>query len=357
MEPSIIELAESLCRKIPFPTMIVDEQLVCVYTTYPKFIPIGTGLALLVKEPVEIPLKKEKDVILIFGDITYCARFIPIDKKYSFCQLLSVSEILTLASYTDMYYVIEERFAVLEECYRNIEESVRKLSSLLPQKNKMKYSQIIDIVAEITKMRSLLHSMSDYAYTALSSSVKDRVIDTHEMVRWLVNNSNKVLEKCGKCIEFITDVDAYYIYTNQRYAIIAILNAMQNALLYSSTDNVPIVSLTKTTKNDKNYVVLQIVNDIDDYIETNDHNELDFACRRCGLGIPVIKKFAQRAGGEFYFEKNNSTARIGIMIPEYIPQDPRPESPGAVYDFIERNIIEEMMMDVVSYIAKKKKRR
>lgn len=359
LDPAVMKLAKSICRSESFPMLIVDDQLFCVYSSCSKLVPVGTMISLFIKEPIEIPLKKERDVILIREDVSYCARFIPIDKKYSFCQLLSVSDIMTMAAYTDMYSAIEGRFFLLDECSGNIKKYAEKMFDGLPPKTKLKNMQMLDLNAEISKLNFLLNSMSDYAYMALSSNSVDEIIDTHAMVEWLINKSNAVLSECGKCLEFITEIGAYFIYSNQRYAIIAILNAMQNALLYSPISDVPIVSLTKSERDNKKYIVVQIVNSIESFTKADEKSDPDFICRRCGLGIPLIKKFVQRAGGEFYFEKSGSKARVGIMIPEYIPEDKDTfEMEGgkfSMYDFGGRNIVEDMMQDVISSIAKKKK--
>ncbi|MDE7231430.1 MAG: hypothetical protein K2N56_13210, partial [Oscillospiraceae bacterium] len=245
LNPTVGKLAEKLCRSSMFPTLIVDDLLCCVYSSHPKIVPVGTLLSLFLKEPPVSPLKKERDVILFLNNVSYCARFIPIDKTYSFCQLLDFSSIMTLAACTDMYSIIEQRFSLLRDCLDNIRNFVKKLEEELPSKSRVRYMQMVDISAETDKFDRLLTGMSDYIYMSLSPNESDQIIDTHGMVDWIVKRSNSVLEQSGKCLEFITDVDAFYICANQRYAIISILNAVQNALLYSPVMDTPVVSLTK----------------------------------------------------------------------------------------------------------------
>ncbi len=359
LDPAVKKFAESICRSESHPMLIVDKMLCCVYSTRTKLVPVGTLLSIFLKDPIETPLKKEKDTVLILDDVSYCARFIPIDKGYSLCHLLDFSAIMTMAAFTDMYSVVEQRFSLLEECSGNIRNYVGKLSEGLPLKTKLKNMQMLDLQAETNRLDFLLNGMSDYVYTALSANENNEIIDTHALVDWLVRSANTALAECGKCLDFITDVDAYYIYTNQRYAIIAILNAIQNALIYSPSADVPVVSLTKTVKNGISYVVIQIVNDLENF--KGGENDSDLVSRRGGLGIPVIKKFAQRAGGEFYFKTSGSKARVGIMIPEYIPEEKDTfelESSGfSVYDYGGKNIVNIMMQDVISSVSKKKKRR
>lgn len=357
-----MNLAKKLCRSSVFPTLIVDDLMRCVYSSHPKKVPVGTLLSLFLKEPPGSPLKKEKDMLLFLNNVSYCARFIPIDKNYSFCHLLDCSAIISLAAYTDMYSLIEERLSLLWECSDKIRNIVKTLDEVFPPKTRLRHTQMMAINAEAGKLDLLLESLSNYTYMAFSQNGNniDEVIDTHALIELLVRSSNEVLAESGKCLDFITDVDAFFICTNQRYAIIAILNAIQNALLYSPVDDIPVVSLTKAVKNNKSYVVVQIVNSIDNYVETD--SDPDFACRRCGLGIPVIKKFVQRAGGEFYFKTVGSKASVGIMIPEHISKNDeniiRFEGDGiALYDHGGRDIVETMMQDVISSVSRKKKRR
>lgn len=356
LDPAIKKLAEKICRSGTFPMLIVDDILCCVYSSRPKLVPVGTLLSLFIKDPIEVPLKKERDTVLIMKDVTYCARFIPLDKNYSFCSLLSFSDIMTIASYTDTYSIVEQRISMLKECSENIKGCAERLEADLPD-NARRSMQTLDIKAELAKLNVMLNGLSDYAYTALSKNDTEEIIDTHALVEWIVKNSNSILEEHGKAFEFITDVDAFYIRTNNRYAIIAVLHAMQNALIYSPIEDIPVVSLTKVTKDEKRYVVVQVVNKTEVYSEDDDP---DFCCRRCGLGLPVIKKFVQRADGDFYFETNGTKTRVGIMIPEFIPEDKDVvdlESGGYIpYDFGGRNIILEMMQDAISTFTKKKKR-
>ena len=358
LDPTVNKFAKKLCRSSTFPMLIVDDLLRCVYSSQPKKVPVGTLLSLFIKEPLGFPLKKERDVLLFLNDIPYCARFIPIDNNYSFCHLLDCSAIIKLASCTNMYAMVEQRFSLLWECSDKIRDIIKKLEEALPPKTRLTHTQMMEINAEAGKLDLLLESLSNYAYMAFSQNGSDEIIDTHALIELLVRSTNKILAESGKYLDFITDVDAFFIFTNQRYAVIAILNAIQNALLYSPVEDTPVVSLTKTVKNDKSYVVVQVVNNIDSYTDIND--DPDFACRRCGLGIPVIKKFVQRAGGEFYFKASGSIAKVGIMIPEYSPKEKDIlvfDADGiSFYDHGGRNIVETMMQDVISSVSRKKKR-
>lgn len=356
MDPAIKKLAEKICRSETTPMLIVDDMLCCVYSSCPKVVRVGTLLSIFIKEPIEIPLKKERDTIMVMNNVSYCVRFIPIDKKYSFCNLLSFSDILTMAAFTDMYNSVEQVFSLMRECSHSIRSTAKMLEDSIKPTNKIKHLQLAGINGEALKLEYMLNSVSDYVYTSLSSNEIDEIIDTHALVEWLVQNANSVLEESGRAFDFITDVDGFFIRTNHRYAIISILHALQNAMIHSPIDDVPIVSLTKSVNDGKNYVVVQIVNKIESFTDTE---EPDFVCRRCGLGIPVIKKFVQRADGDFFFKKSGSKAKVGIMIPE-VEIDKNSivmESGGfSLYDFGGRNIVLEMMQDAISTFSRKKKR-
>ena len=358
LSPELRKFAEKYCRSALHPMMIVDNLLSVVYSSHPKLVPVDTLLSMFVKDFVETPLKREKDVILIFKEVTYCARFTPIDKNYSFCELLDYSSILTLASFTDLYSVMSQRFWLLEECTANIEKYVQMLSDNLSGKARIKNMHILDLQAESKKLDFLLTGIIDYTFMSFSVKNFDEVIDTYALIDFIIKESNSYLEGTGKYIEFVSELDGYFIYTDQRYAIISVLNALQNALLYSPRDDVPVVSLTRSVKDDKKYVVVQVVNDLDEYTMKTSDEEPDFVHRRCGLGIPLIKKFVQRAGGEFYFKNDGKKAYVGIMIPEFILRETETftmECSGfSLYDYGGKNIIKLMMEDVVSSLSKKR---
>lgn len=358
LDPQLKKFAEKYCRSVSHPMMIVDNLLFVVYSSHPKLVPVGTLISMFVKDPVETPLKREKDAILIFKDVTYCARFTPIDNNHSFCELIDYSSILTMAAYTDLYSVMSQRFGLLEECTANIRKYVRSLSEGLAPKVRFKNMHIMDLQAESLKMDSLLNDICEYSYTAFSTKGFDEVIDSYALIELLIKQSNSYLEESGKYMEFVSELDGYFIYTNQRFAITAILHAVQNALLYSPKDNVPVISLTRSVKDGKRYVVVQVVNDLDEYTVKTLDGEPDFVHRRCGLGIPLIKKFTQRAGGEFYFKTSGKKASVGIMIPEYVLNETETftmeRSGFSIYDYGGKNIIKLMMEDVVSSLSKKK---
>lgn len=358
LDPAIKKFAENLCRKEKFPMLIVDDMLCCVFSPRPKLVPVGTLLSCFVSEPVVIPLKKEKDVLITLNEVSYCARFIPINKKYSFCQLLSVSEILTLASFTNLYPVVDARIFMLKKSADDVRRYIDELSEILPPKIKSKCMRILDADAEISKLEYMLNRLSDYVYMAFSpnkddNNDNDNVIDAHDMLNVLIEYSNNILAAYDRHLEFLSDNGVFNIRIGQRYAVTALIHAMQNALIYSPKNNDLIVSLTRTVRDDEKYIVVQIVNSLDSFTENPD---LDLVYPRCGLGIPLIKKFVERADGEFYFEKNDVKARMGILIPEFIPKDTEKLifkcDSFTLKDTEKENIME--MLGVVSSLSKNK---
>lgn len=358
LSPEIMEFAEKMCRRSAFPMVIVDDQLKCVFSSCSKLIPVNSLLSLMINVPVVLPLKKEEDHILMLGGESYCARFIPINKKYCFCEILGIYDILTLASHTNLYPSLEQRFALFEESYNNLNNIISNMIDGLPIKEKLKNMQSIDAFAELSKQRSYISGMSNFAYMAFSQSGKDELIDARELLKWLIDNSNNALADSEKSLEFLTNTEeCYYILTNHRYAIIAILNAVHNALLYSPAKDIPIVSLTKAQINSERYITVQVVNSVDRCTKGINGN-VDIVSQRCRLGIPIIKKFVDRAGGEFNFKQNNTTNVIQVSIPECIPDSAaftfKSSSPD-FYDIGVRDIINEMMKEIVSLFPKKKK--
>lgn len=357
LSPEIRKFAEKMCRRSAFPAVIVDDQLKCVFSSSQKLIPVNTLLSMMINVPVEMPLKKETDRILRLEKESYCARFIPISKNYCFCEILGIYDVLTLASYTNLYPALEQRFSLFEVSYDNLNNIISNMIDGLPIKEKLKNLQSIDAFAELSKQKSYISGMSNFAFMAFSQSGKDEPIDALDLLKWLVDNSNNALAESEKSLDFVADAGEYYILTNHRYVIIAMLNAIHNALLYSPEKAFPVVSLSKSRVDSERSIMVQVINSVSNNI-SDGTGKVDFVSQRCRLGIPIIKKFVQRAGGNFCFIQNNTTNVLQVSIPEYIPKDPglvfKSSSPD-FYDLGIHDIINEMMMEIVSIFPKKKK--
>lgn len=358
MDPAVEKFAKMYCRKVSHPMMIVDNVLCCVYSSHPKLLPVGTLISVFVNEPVATPLVKEKDVLFIWKNVSYCARFTPIDKNYCFCELFDYSDIMSMAAFTDLYEKVTDRLCLFSECSDNIKRDYRKVLETEGSNIRLKNKSIDDAIIESDKLNSLLRCFEDYTYLALSNNQGD-VLDLSAMIEWIVKEVNNVLVPYDRDIKYLVEPDSYFIYSDQRYAIIAFLNAVQNSLLYSPKDDEPVLSLTKSVKDETNYIVVQVINNIDAYVKKNSEEDFDFANRRCGLGLPAIKMFAKKANGEFSFTTSGSKAILRIMIPEYIPDEENGfimESGGfSVYQYGEKSIVELMMDDVIAYVSGKRK--
>lgn len=359
MDPAVEKFAKMYCRKVSHPMAIVNDQLRCVYTSHPKLLPVGTLISLFLKDPVDTPLVKERDVLFLRNDVSYCARFTPIDKKYCFCELLDYSDILAMASSTDLYPKVEERLCLFEECTSNMRDYLQKLSEEPAANSRQKKVYMNDIKIESQRLDSFLRCVSDYTFLSLSNKESREILDLFAMMDWLVNKTNDELIPYEKDIKFLAERDSYFIFAEKRYAVIAMLNAVQNALLYSPIEDEPVLSLTKITENEQSYIVIQIINGIDSYTVKDSDEGADFAHRRCGLGIPAIRMFTQKAGGKFTFETSGSKAVLRILIPEYIPEDDDDltmEAGGfGLYSIDEKDVVELMMEDVISSIVKRMK--
>lgn len=359
MNPAVEKYAKMYCRKTCNITAIVDDILQVVYTSHPKLLPVGTLISAYINEPVSPPLSGEKKVLFLWKEVSYCARFTPIEKMYSLCELFDHSGITAMASFTDFYSMVQDQLCLLEESSLNLKKFAAKMEEKTTPRTKQNNIYIENIKIETDRLNSLLRCISDCVFVMLSDKESRNVLDLFAMIDWIVKEVNEKLAFCEKDIKFLCDTSSYFIYTDQRYAVIAMLNALQNALLYSPINDEPVLSLTKAVEDEQRYLVVQVINQIDAYTVKEPEEEADFAHRRCGLGIPAIRAFAQRAEGKFTFTTSGSKAVLRLLIPEYVPDldsEFTMESSGfSIYSTGEKNVVELMLEDVIASITKRMK--
>ncbi|MCH5205349.1 MAG: ATP-binding protein [Oscillospiraceae bacterium] len=264
--------------------------------------------------PIKAPFNKAVGAMVIINGSCYCTRIAKFSENTNVCEFFDVNTILALGAYTDTYKKIMPMMCSVEHNISDMWKVYLSYSSL--------GSENEDIVEELRKpliyASSVVKSITEYIHLGLTSK-NHEVIDAYLLAKGITDRCNSILTKCGRCVNFLTELDGFFILANHRHAINALVNSIQNAILYSPRDCVPTITLSKTSEDGKNFIVFQIINENIYFVNTEFGEKLDinFDFQRLGLGIPLIKRFAEDAGGSFYLREENGKVAVGVKIPEY----------------------------------------
>ena len=106
---------------------------------------------------------------------------------------------------------------------------------------------------------------------------------------------------------------------NARHAVEALLNAIQNALLYSPRDCEPTVTMSSAEKDSVRYMRLSISNEssVSFGRESSERLGFDFGHRHMSYGIPIIREFVGAAGGSLNISEAGGRYCLTLDIPLY----------------------------------------
>ncbi len=345
------------CDAFSTPTALLDGELVCVYCNTEGFFDKGeklpAHLLTMIKRPI---LKSEKAKVILDGKI-YCARITLFGKEFYICEFLDFNEMLSIARFTDAYNMTVSKVGAMNNNLFSLWKGSSDLTSYLYKKGDF------DTVEKFLDFNKLINSLS-YSISSISGYIdvafcdeKNTVIEVYREIKSLIERCNTILEKSGKAIEFMADFDNYFIFSNRQHMITALINAVHNALLYSTNNSIPIVTLSSVFEGETRYVVVRVVNDSVSFYKKDDgvSNERNFVCQRTGLGIPIIKRFAEESGAIFSIDEQEGRVIVELKIPQYISADDDEvifESPEySYYKTDVPDLIDIMMNEVVYFFG------
>lgn len=333
---------KTILRRFDNPAAILDKDLKCVFCNRPTVLAEGSDLA----EYGDIEPPKERTVrtMIMLGGKTYCARITPFEEELFLCELFDADALLDMAEKTDLYQKAVPFFNVVEY------NTAKLWQTLFAMRDSMRNGgdvtgfdgRFYDRISELSSVVK-----NGYEYSLMLTRRDTSVINAVALAEGLVNRCNTILAECGRCVKLVTDNEKLLVAADSRHAVAALTNSIQNALLYSPRDCVPVMTVGRCTENGKSCVFIQIVNDSSLFIEENDETEFRF--RRAGSGIPIIKRFAEGSDGRFFLDSNGQTVKLGIVLPE-VKQDAETiveEGGYSYYDTGIPDIVEVKMREVV----------
>ena len=250
--------------------------------------------------------------MFVMDGVTYGARIYPLDDELALCELFDSDAVLRIAENTDFRERITPLFNAVEHNTSRLWKTLFAMIDGLAN-NEDVSDFAVKFYDCISDLSSVVKNVSEYSL--MFTHISPAIIDVVSLTDGIVNRCNTILAKCGRCIRYVCECDRLYITADMRHAVTALANSLQNALLYSPRDCVPVLSLVRLTENGESFVYLQLVNDSALFIDKGE-NDIDFGYQRVGFGIPIIKRFAEETGGSFFLDTSGKTVKLGIKLPE-----------------------------------------
>lgn len=353
MDLNTLEKIKDFCHGFKNPVVLFDEKDRIVYCNKPNFVTSKSDIQIIAEN--EKP-RREQNILALVNGSKYSVRVSMHGELYMY-EFFSYSDLFDMADKSDIYEKIlpfinsfEHNISVMWGCFSSLKKKLEEEERFDDIK------QLADIQKSAMYLNASGKNIFEYANMFYPKASVSR-IDTYALVEGIVNRCNEMLADCGRRIDFIAQKDDYFIKANQRHCISALINALQNALLYSPVDCCPTITLTRTILTDNPYAVLQVTNKCKTRAENGEKlPDLDFACQRIGCGIPIIKRFAQEADGVFDMEERNGSMIVTLKIPIIVNKNKSElvleQSEYAYYDTGIPDIIDLKMFEVADFFGK-----
>lgn len=346
------------------PLVCLDNRFCCVQSDG-LFQP-GECLLSFIRETVPEPLGSVMETSLYRDEHFYCCRIYPIKNEIGesiayICELLSAENARHIAELTEgpsdilpLYNAVEMNIAAIWKSAARLRES------LMSSKDYANLSEVFSIEGAMSNISAVCGNAFEYA-DMLYNNQNFTAIDVGALCRTLEKRCNEALAKCGRRIEMLIEPENLTIYADSRRAVVALVNAVQNAMLYSPCDSEPVMAVYRTEVRGRSFVEIRVTNESSMFTSRDfkDGTEVNFSYQRLGYGIPIIKRFAAMSGGIFSMNEENGRVIVTITLPaadEYptgsitMRTAEADEYNAGIPDFIE-----VMMREVVLFFGEKEK--
>ncbi len=297
-----------ICELFDFPVAIFDSQSKCIYSNNEMIKPESEAKSYF-KEDYKFEDLDYYTTIFVVKGVQYCAKILRTDGYY-ICCLFNSHQLGSMARYTDF----AERMISSIDIIQTNSSRLWGIMKRLRAQNISKPS--LDMEECLLKINRVFQSILEYLNMVMRKAEPVK-IDCYQFLNSIVVRTNTLLANCGRCIDFSYDHAPCYIAADRRHTIAAFVSAIQNSLLYSPRDCVPLITLNTITENNNNYVVIKIINDISFYAENHKNMfDNDLSLNKFPCGFPILKQFADETEGEFMILQEDGKFITLLKIPE-----------------------------------------
>jgi len=334
-----VELAKRLGGRF----CVLDSVLRCVCGG--DIVKEGMQLSDMLHEHLRLPVKSFAESTFTHDGHFYCARVYSLSdsSEYYLCEVLGQSEAVSIMEKTDGAVELLSLCSSMDYGLNEMHDSIEILRCTLRDNGDMeKFLSVCGFERSLMRLSASVKNLTEYS--RLMYAPPERVLfDAEHLCEKLTERCNAVLAKCGRYIEMYGEGKGIYICADGRQAVIALANAIQNALLYSPKDTVPRLTVRRL---DSRTAEIAVVNEDIMFTREDFSGAMDFAYQRAGCGLAVIRRFAELSHGSCELVRKDGIASLTLKLPlatEAEVADFRLEEPLTFEHFSASNIVEVLI--------------
>lgn len=263
---------------------VLDSSLKCVYGD--GVINTGDRLTDILHKRIELLVRSCAVGCVTVRDRFYCVRIFPICEAVSpehyLCEALDSGAVTALADNTDISMRTISSLSAMKYRVGQAEE----LCDILSRNPSFDVQGIaVELSAKLNRLGIIIDRLS--AYNEMLHACGRKVLfDAGKLCERLCERCNTALSERGKAISMPLYNEPHYICADGRYSVIAFLNMIYDALLFSEADSLPqpVVHRDDRTGN----IVIRILNVPATVFDTSEEARLRYE---------LVKRYAKLAGG------------------------------------------------------------
>ncbi len=301
------------------PLCVLDGSLKCVYGG--GVINKGDRLPDMLHRRIELPVKSCVDGCATVKDRFYCVRVFPIyeaiSPEYYLCEVLDSSAVTALADNTDISMRTISSLSAMKYRIREAEE----LCDILSGNPSFDVQSIAaDLSAKLNRLGIMIDRHS--AYNEMLHACGRRVLfDAGKLCERLCERCNNALSERGKAISMPLYNEPHYICADGRYSVIAFLNMIYEALLFSESDSPPQPVIYRDDRTGCTVIKL-----------LNVPSAVFAASEEARLRFELVKRYAKLSGGSVESVDNMMALSVPSATAEELSSCTLQEDIDALYD-------------------------
>lgn len=319
MDLSKYKLLISMHSDIEIKTCLLDLGFRAMWVNDENFFGKDFILTKNTTELVDLPLKKITNIRVNFRDKCFSAMLTPVcdgvEVECYLCQLFCLEQTMMLAGKADAHKRIQSTLGLFNNQLSRIISANGMLDKKINEKKlENEHELLLRQLYNCDKLYVELRNLVDFFDNVFDADTKTEVVELGELVFGICKSCNGILSRIDRYIDIYIDTqDKFYVTLSVNKFKTALLNVIQNALLYSpkKTD----LTLKMWGENDTAFIsitnegcgLLKYLN----YAPEQQYDNL-LSFERIGLGTVLVKQNLSTIGGDIIYseQENNSTTAL-----------------------------------------------
>lgn len=307
---------------------LFDKMLYCIESFGQTFIADGDCLIEHSIDFITCPLLKPCSTKLMLRGECVCAFIEPIYSEEKnillyFVEFIDTKRAFEIMTQTDMVLKLNPIYGLIRSYYSALQTSVDAIEKRVDTQNDSELSNaIFKIKQSVSYIGSLTNNAFEYISIA-SNKPSFKRLNVVSFCEMLVTRCNAVLAKCNRYINFYSEALELFVLFDARHALSALLNIMQNALIYSPRDSSPSIIIRRKAVGSCSYVEVRVLNETNTFQDDDFENikNTRFSYQRVGFGNRIIEGFVNECGGELEVVQQDGKYILTMTFPEVVGTD------------------------------------